>query len=269
MFAKLVFIAAAFSLTTVQAVATPIGFDDRIDDVVRECRDLPVSVGRLFVPTVPDGPNMSTATPFTIDGGLTVFFITSAHSLFKGGEIRAPMDALIVDVLVENEAGVCRFAEGKVADFVVGSAKPRATFFGAARDMAILKVVFPEGVVERLAPLQIRATPICANDKVNITAFAWDVANGMSPYRSSCRLRAPSPESEYDGISFQHHDCDTSAGSSGGLLTCRDGSGEEVVAAMHVVGWGTPGAPYGEGAYNVALPIDYGRLLNMVLPLLD
>lgn len=95
----------------------------------------------------------------------------------------------------------------------------------------------------------------CGSGAVELVGCASDFPFGWTACRDRCHLRDKSDESAYPDSSFQHHDCDTSAGSSGALLLCTTALGTALPIAIHAVGWSTSGRPIGSGVCNVATPL--------------
>lgn len=195
-----------------------------------------------------------------------MFFITAAHALYLKGELRAPLDTIEIDVLVEVAPDECRYRKASISRFATGSAAPRKTFHGAARDMLVFQIDDDE-IMSKVRPIKI-GDGVCGKPVTSLFAFAWKTGKGVLPYRSECKMQKRPKLSEYDDVSFLHHDCDTSSGASGGLLLCDPTDLNPELRGVHVTGWGTDGRQFGDGVYNIALPVDF-RTISALLRAMD
>lgn len=241
------------------ANARIVGKDDRIALTADYCQTDGVTVGRLLVEPTDEHPHLSTVTAVQFDDQET-FYLGTAHSLFKDGKLRAPLDHISVELLVPDPLGGCRFRTSSISRFAVGSTKPRQTFWGAARDLLVFQIDNQDIDADAIKPIRLYRKRSCRTHDVRLTGFAWGIKGGLEPFRTSCKLRRKSAESDYPEAAFQHHDCDTSTGTSGSLLLCEQGRHAPIPYAVHAVGWGESGREFGRGVYNVAIPVDAGAL---------
>ena len=235
------------------AFAKVIGFDDRQILETAPCRSTPATLARVLVP-VEGRQNLSTGFAATVSGD-EVFFVTVAHSLYLKGELRAPLETIEIDVLVEVAPDICRYRKTSISKFATGSAAPRQSFHGAARDILVFQIEDDE-IISKVKPIKI-GDGTCRNTLTSLFAFAWKAGNGVLPYKSECKMQKRLKVSEYDDVSFLHHDCDTSPGASGGLLLCDPTNLTPELHGIHAASWGTDGRQFGDGVYNIALPVDF------------
>lgn len=263
MFRLFLSLIAAFSFS-LPVFAKVIGFDDRKVLEAAPCTVTPATMARVLVPAE-GGMHLSTGFAATVNGE-EVFFITAAHALYLKGELRAPLDLIEIDVLVEVAPGECRYQKAGISAFATGSAKPRQTFLGAARDVLVFRID-DKDIVSNIKPIRI-GDGICTTTETTLFAFAWKAGNGVLPSRTECRIRKRPGVSEYDDTSFLHHDCDSSSGASGGLLLCDGTDLHPELRGIHVTSWGTDGRQFGDGVYNIALPMDF-RAIRVLLRAMD
>lgn len=237
------------------ASAKIIGSDNRTGELGHACNDIGYTVARLIIPTDRSNPDLATVTAIKLPQ-TGPFFITVAHAFYKKGKLKAPVDEIYAKVLTRNAHGECVYKTARVKRFAVGSVKPRQTFFGAARDLMVFELVGDDLSDDDITAIEYRNCSDCTDKLAKMTAFSWDINHGLLPYTTQCNLRKSPEESEYDDLSFTHHDCDTSAGASGALMLLKDASGAEYPHSIHAVGWGRNGREFGHGAYNVSIPLD-------------
>ena len=237
-------------LLTAVAFAKIVGFDDRRVLSSNTCDATPATMARVLVPV--DGkPYLSTAFAATSNGA--VYFVATAHSFYREGQLRAPIHDIEVNVLIDLGSGECRFETVGIRALATATQKPHASFFDASRDLAIF-LIDDAALSAKLRPIEIAATPI-RRTNTNLFAFAWNSGRGLLPFVSECSFRKKSGESRYDDISFLHHDCDTGSGASGAVMLCDPVSLTATACGLHTVGWGEDGRRYSDGVYNVAIPL--------------
>ena len=255
-----VFLLSLACVTASSVDAKIIGADDRLPAYSQSCSEMGFTIARMLVPGEGDEILLSTATAVSLDNGRP-FFVSAAHALYRDGKLRAPLERVSVQLLLPDATGVCRFQPARIARFAVGAARPRKSFFGAARDLLLFEIEADELFSRQISPIHYRFNQQCTSRAVEVIGFASDFQNGQVAYKDQCHLRGKPEVSAYPDSSFQHHDCDTSTGSSGALLLCSTERGGILPVAVHTVGWGSSGQPFGDGVYNVGTPLNAQMLL--------
>lgn len=249
----------ATTLTAFSVHAKVIGDDDRPNGIIHECADIGYTVARLIIPISLDSPDLATATAMKI-GNSEPFFVTVAHAFYENGALKAPLDEIYAQVLTQTGNGNCVFKTSRIKSFSIGTAKPFQSFDGASRDLMVFQLVEEDFSPANITAIEYADCDSCRDDAATITAFSWEVAEGLLPHRMQCRFFKSPEVSPYNDISFRHHDCDTSAGASGALLMSKGPNGRFLPRAVHTGGWGESGREFGDGVYNISVPLDSGTI---------